>query len=384
MRDSKSIYQKQNSFSEIRHSKPLRDILPRIKKLRENLGPTKLNNNQKVNLKAALDEIFEESNLENNVSPFTLHSFNIAEIEQLTDEELPRFLLYRYRYEIFPQRLKLDDFPPCLQIEPASICNYRCLFCYQVDEEFTKKSNGMMGMMTLDLFRQIIDQAEGRCEAITLASRGEPLICPDIEPMLRYAGGKFLGLKLNTNAWFLDERLSHAILEAEVNTVVFSADSASEPSYSKLRVNGQLDRVYKNIKRFREIQERHYPQSRVLTRVAGVKFSGTDELQLMENFWGKLVDQVAFVKYNPWENSYGQPVNDVKEACSDLWRRMFVWWDGKINPCDVDYKSHLCIGSIKSDTLSNLWKSSKYMLLREDHLTKNRLGCEPCSRCVFV
>ena len=384
MRDSKSIYQKQNSFSEIRHSKPLRDILPRIKKLRENLGPTKLNNNQKVNLKAALDEIFEESNLENNVSPFTLHSFNIAEIEQLTDEELPRFLLYRYRYEIFPQRLKLDDFPPCLQIEPASICNYRCLFCYQVDEGFTKKSNGMMGMMTLDLFKQIIDQAEGRCEAVTLASRGEPLICPDIEPMLRYAGGKFLGLKLNTNAWFLDERLSHAILEAEVNMVVFSADSASEPSYSKLRVNGQLDRVYNNIKRFREIQERHYPQSRVLTRGAGVKFSGADELQLMENFWGKLVDQVAFVKYNPWENSYGQPVNDVKEACSDLWRRMFVWWDGKINPCDVDYKSYLCIGNIKSDTLSNLWKSSKYMSLREDHLAKNRLGCEPCSRCTFV
>ena len=384
MRDSKSIYQKQNSFSEIRHSKPLRDVLPRIKKLRENLGPTKLNNNQKVNLKAALDEIFEESNLENNVSPFTLHSFNIAEIEQLTDEELPRFLLYRYRYDIFPQRLKLDDFPPCLQIEPASICNYRCLFCYQIDEEFTKKSNGMMGMMTLDLFKQIIDQAEGRCEAVTLASRGEPLICPDIEPMLRYAGGKFLGLKLNTNAWFLDERLSHAILEAEVNMVVFSADSASEPSYSKLRVNGQLDRVYNNIKRFREIQERHYPQSRVLTRGAGVKFSGADELQLMENFWGKLVDQVAFVKYNPWENSYGQPVNDVKEACSDLWRRMFVWWDGKINPCDVDYKSYLCIGNIKSDTLSNLWKSSKYMSLREDHLAKNRLGCEPCSRCTFV
>ena len=384
MSEIKSVYKKQNSFVEIRHSKSLRDVLPRIKNLRENLGVIQLAPDQKVNLEAALGEILGKAKLENNVSPFTLHSFNVAEIEKLTEEELPRFLLYRYRYETFPERLQLDDFPPCLQIEPTSICNYRCLFCYQVDEEFTRKSNGMMGMMSFDLFKEVIDQAEGRCEAVTLASRGEPLVCPDIEAMLRYAGGKFLALKLNTNAWFLDEKLCHAILESEVNTVVFSADAASEPFYSRLRVNGNLKRVYENIKRFRDIRERHYPATRVLTRVSGVKVSGAGELDEMEEFWGDLVDQVAFVKYNPWENSYDQDVNDTKKPCSDLWRRMFVWWDGKVNPCDVDFKSHLCIGNVKSDNLGDLWKSSKYTSLRENHRQKNRSQCEPCARCSFI
>ena len=339
---------------------------------------------QKINLEVVLGEIFEEAKLENNVSPFTLHSFNIAEIEKLTEEELPRFLLYRYRYETFPERLQLDDFPPCLQIEPASICNYRCLFCYQVDEEFTMKSNGMMGMMSFDLFKEVIDQAEGRCEAVTLASRGEPLVCPDIGAMLRYAGGKFLALKLNTNAWFLDEKLCHAILEAGVNTVVFSADAASEPAYSKLRVNGNLERVYANIKRFHSIREHDYPESRTITRVSGVKVPGTDELEDMEKFWGELVDQVAFVKYNPWENSYEQTVNETREPCSDLWRRMFVWWDGKVNPCDVDFKSHLCIGNASTGGLSELWRSSQYMALRENHRAQKRSQCEPCVRCTFV
>jgi radical SAM protein with 4Fe4S-binding SPASM domain len=380
----KSVYKKQNSFVEIRHSKSLRDVLPRIKKLRENLDATKLTPDQKINLEVVLGEIFEEAKLENNVSPFTLHSFNIAEIEKLTEEELPRFLLYRYRYETFPERLQLDDFPPCLQIEPASICNYRCLFCYQVDEEFTMKSNGMMGMMSFDLFKEVIDQAEGRCEAVTLASRGEPLVCPDIGAMLRYAGGKFLALKLNTNAWFLDEKLCHAILEAGVNTVVFSADAASEPAYSKLRVNGNLERVYANIKRFHSIREHDYPESRTITRVSGVKVPGTDELEDMEKFWGELVDQVAFVKYNPWENSYEQTVNETREPCSDLWRRMFVWWDGKVNPCDVDFKSHLCIGNASTGGLSELWRSSQYMALRENHRAQKRSQCEPCVRCTFV
>ena len=201
-----------------------------------------------------------------------------------------------------------------------------------------------MGMMSLELFKRLIDQAEGNCEAVTLASRGEPLICPDIEEMLVYTAGKFLALKLNTNAWFLDESKCHSILQSGVNTLVFSADAASEPAYSKLRVNGNLDHVYKNIKLFRDICAKHYPESRIITRVSGVKVPGTDDLSAMEQFWGELVDQVAFVDYNPWENIYDQPVNDISKPCSDLWRRMFVWWDGKINPCDSDFKSVLEVG----------------------------------------
>ncbi len=384
MKTSKETYKKQNSFVEIRHNRSLQDVVPRLKKLRETLSETSLSLVKKNLLQSALDEILGNTNMKGSDLPFTLHTFNIAEIEKLTEDELPRYLLYRYRYETFPERYKLDDFPPCIQIEPTSICNYRCSFCYQIDEEFTKKSNGMMGMMSIELFKRIIDQSVGRCEAITLASRGEPLICPDIEAMLRYAGGKFLALKLNTNAWFLNERLCHAILESGINTVVFSADAASEPSYSRLRVNGELQRVYNNIKQFKDIRERHFSEVPILTRVSGVKVSGADELEDMESFWGELVDQVAFVKYSPWENTYEQPINEIKKPCSDLWRRMFIWWNGDVNPCDVDFKSNLCVGNVESGGLSELWKSPEYTLLRESHQENKRSQCEPCVRCTFV
>ena len=384
MKQKDSVYTKQDSFVEVRHCASLSDVLPRIKKLKKNFNAINLPHRQKNILKAALDEIFGEAKLDKNVPPFTLHSFNFAEIDKLKDEEIPRFLVYRYRYETFPQRLKLDDFPPCLQIEPASICNYRCLFCYQIDEEFTKKSNGMMGTMSFGLFKKIIDQAEGRCEAITLASRGEPLICPDIEAMLRYVSQKFVALKLNTNAWFLDEKLCHVILESGFNTVVFSAEAASEATYSRLRVNGSLDRVYQNIKRFHNIRKLHYPNSKVITRVSGVNVSDADKLEDMEQFWGEHVDQVAFVKYNPWENTYEQPLNKIETPCSDLWRRMFVWWDGSVNPCDSDYKSKLSLGHGLQEGLSDIWCSQKYKELRNAHINKQRNKYNPCNRCVVV
>ena len=381
---SNPIYRKQNSFADIRYRRSAKDVIPRIEKLRDNLDALTLTPYQRDILKEAIGQILDHREPGEETPPFTLHSFNISEIEKLTDQELPRFLFYRYRYEVFPQQFQLDKFPPCLQIEPTSICNYRCVFCYQVDSSFNKKSNGMMGMMSFDLFKLLIDEAEGRCEAISLASRGEPLICPEIEEMLAYAGGKFLALKLNTNAWFLDDAKCHAILQAGVNTVVFSADSASEPNYSRFRVGGQLERVVKNIKRFHEIREKQYAHSTTISRVSGVKVPGSDDIDHMEHFWGDWVDQVSFVDYNPWENTYQQPVNNITTACSDLWRRMFVWWDGSVNPCDSDYKSTLCVGKAPESGLSSLWRSQQYEELRKIHKNQKRQQCNPCDRCVVI
>ena len=241
-----------------------------------------------------------------------------------------------------------------------------------------------MGMMSLELFQRIIDQAEGSCEAITLASRGEPLLCPGLPEMLAYARGKFLAMKLNTNASLLTESLCHAILQAEVNTVVFSMDAATEPAYSQLRVGGHLEQVRANIERFHAIRTRDYPTSRTITRVSGVKVPGSSALEEMEAMWGNLVDQVAFVTYNPWENTYEQPVNEISTACSDLWRRMFVWWDGRINPCDVDYQSTLMVGQANDEGLSDVWRGTEYTALRTAHLQRQRNQCSPCNRCTVV
>jgi MoaA/NifB/PqqE/SkfB family radical SAM enzyme len=315
---------------------------------------------------------------------FKLGTYEIEELRRIPDAQVLRYLAYRYRYDVFPARRELDRFPPCLQVEPTSICNYRCVFCYQTDAELTRKANGHMGSMPLELFREIVDQAEGRCEAITLASRGDPLICKDLKAMLAYCRGKFLGLKVNTNAWFLDEAMSHAILEAGVSTLVFSADAAAEPLYSQLRVGGSLDRVLANVRLFHEVRERHYPASTTITRVSGVKMREEQDLDAMEAFWGALVDQVAFVTYNPWENTYERPPSGVETPCSDLWRRMFVWWDGRVNPCDVDYRSTLSVANARGAKLEAIWRGEGYERLRAAHVEKRRGATFPCNRCTVV
>ena len=33
----------------------------------------------------------------------------------------------------------VDDYPPCIQIEPTSFCNFRCIMCYQSDRSVFQK-----------------------------------------------------------------------------------------------------------------------------------------------------------------------------------------------------------------------------------------------------
>jgi len=377
------LFDKANSLAQIIvKDHEYTDIRARIRRLSERLEQSQGTDYQSRVLRQACHDLLEES--PDPQAHFALRDHVVEELEHLPDESLPRYLFYRYRYDVYPAQKIVDDFPPCLQIEPTSVCNYRCVFCYQIDKEFTSRANGHMGNMTLDLFKRVLDQAEGQCEAITLASRGEPLICADFEKMLEYLSGKFLGVKVNTNASLLDEKKCHAILQADINTLVFSADAASEPLYSQLRVKGNLERVLTNIRRFQDIRLRQYPNSKMITRVSGVKYSREQDINEMEGLWGELVDQVAFVDYNPWENTYEQPINEVTTPCSDLWRRTFVWFDGTVNPCDVDYKSTMAVGNAKHDDLSKLWTGEEYTRLREAHLAKQRSALSPCNRCTVV
>ena len=302
-----------------------------------------------------LDQIYMDlfiKNNDGNNKRFSISKYAIDEILSYKNKKLlPKYLVHRYRYEMFPQLYELDNYPPHLQIEPTSFCNYRCVFCYQTDRKLTTKNNGHMGHMTIDTFKNIVDQTVGNVEFISLASRGEPLLCPDIEEMLAYTRGKYLNLKFNTNASLLNEAKCHAILKSGIKTLVFSADAAKEPNYSEYRVNGSLEKVLKNIERFQNIRIKYYSNSEIITRVSGVKFEDSQDIKSMKSLWGQLVDQVTFVEYLPWENSYISPTNDITISCSDLWRRMFIWWDGKVNPCDVDYLSILSVGNIMDNDI---------------------------------
>jgi len=338
---------------------------------------------QKTNFIDSDKKILEKiiSDLEQNnfdlFSPQEIHF-----LENNESELWSKYLLFRYKFLEFPKDRIVSDFPNYLLIEPVSACNLRCVMCFQIDETFTKNQD-FMGQMNFELFKKIIDESvKGGTQAITLASRGEPTLHPKLGEMLEYCKGKFFELKINTNATRLNDKLIHQILQNDITDVVFSVDSYEKSEYEKIRVKGVFETVLNNIKRFKEIRDEHYPNSRCATRISGVKINKDQDIIKFKNFWEEYVDHVVMVEMeNRWDTYHNPKEIAGTDACNYLWERMYIWYDGICNPCDADYKSELSVGIFPQNSLREIWHGEKFSKLRSLHLDSKRNLCYPCDRC---
>ena len=62
-------------------------------------------------------------------SDFLPKGFEDEEAKHLNNREFLKYVVYRYKYNLYPKLKLLDDYPPCVQIEPTSMCNFRCVMC---------------------------------------------------------------------------------------------------------------------------------------------------------------------------------------------------------------------------------------------------------------
>ena len=112
--------------------------------------------------------------------------FKIAKMNEINVEtsRIVKYLYFRYQFNLASNQKKVFDYPPYLLIEPNAACNLKCPMCFQIDKTFTRKP--FMGIMKWDLFTKVVDEANKiGVGAITLASRGEPLMHPRISDMLK-------------------------------------------------------------------------------------------------------------------------------------------------------------------------------------------------------
>jgi len=294
-----------------------------------------------------------------------------------------KYLIFRYKYlKCCKDKINLG-YPPLLLIEPVSACNLRCPFCFQTDKSFTRKP--FMGVMNFDLFKKIIDEAnELGIAAITLASRGEPTSHKKFTEMLEYIGlqKNIFEIKINTNGTYLNEKICHAILKNNVTQIIISADHYIKKNYERLRLNSNFEQTVKNVDLLFNTRKKYYPNSIIEIRVSGIDSERNLDRDKFKEFWIKRSDHVtagyAEKRWNTYENEIHPNING---PCVFLWERMYIWFDGKVNPCDSDYKSYLSYGNFKDGSIKEIWNNNIIQKLRNDHLKEKRKKIVPCERC---
>ena len=143
----KNTYNKHNSFISLNSSKGEHSdnlIIKRIKKVFDK-DKNLLTKYQTKIVERAINDLEFNSGENKDKNKFQLFLNVKDELASFEDNQILKYIFHRYRYEIFPKSQELDNYPPYLQIEPSSICNYRCVFCFMSDNSFNKKSQGYMG-----------------------------------------------------------------------------------------------------------------------------------------------------------------------------------------------------------------------------------------------
>ena len=285
---------------------------------------------------------------------------------------------YRQQWDLRPTQGEAGSFPLHLDVDPTNRCNLRCSMCprtwYIQEGSNAWNPAGQFGDMAFDFYEELIEEGAGLgLKSVKLNFLGEPLLHPRLVDMVALAAERGLWVMLNTNATLLTASLAEDLLVAGLTDIFFSFDSPYKTEYEAVRVGANFHKTLANIRGFMKAKD-SLGKVAVQTRASMVLPSGTEaELGRIKRDYLKLFRDMKVA-----EIGFGLPtvMGQDYEAlgvfpgfvCPDLFRRMFVFWDGPVGPCCGDWERRLIMGNARKQSLAEIWGGAEYQKLREAHL----------------
>lgn len=140
--------------------------------------------------------------------------------------------------------------PVCLYLEVTNRCNLLCVTCPRTYAELEPPAD-----MAWELFVKIVDQVPDLGRAV-LHGVGEPMLVKDLPKMVRYLKDRGVYVLFNTNGTVLNEKNGRALIDAGLDELRVSLDASNARSYVKVRGKNYFDRILRNVRAFRALQER--------------------------------------------------------------------------------------------------------------------------------
>src|SRR5882672_12591786 len=156
--------------------------------------------------------------------------------------------------------------PVCLYLETTNRCNLLCTTCPRTYEELEPPAD-----MSWDLFTSVVDQLPD-LERAVLHGVGEPMLVKNLPAMVRYLKDRGVYVLFNTNGTVLTEKSGRAMINAGLDELRVSLDASNAASYRAIRGKDYFDRILRNVKAFRALQEREgHDKPRVSAWLTGLK-----------------------------------------------------------------------------------------------------------------
>ncbi len=277
----------------------------------------------------------------------------------------------------------LNCFPTSAMIEPSSRCNLKCPMCISNQNKLDIK----IGDMTIEQFKNIIDQIKNTVIFLFLWNSGEPFMNKELSKMIEYAHKKRLFIIMSTNGYFVNKKNANMLINNKLDYLIISFDGATRETYEKIRFGSNYDKVIENIEYLIQEKKRVKKSLPYINLQFLVMRENEHEIHQFKQLAKKLsVDRITIKKtqivnqelneqfiplnkdytYNAYSNNGIVKVN----WCYKPWEHIVVNWDGSVFPCCDTLDPKYSLGNFfNSRSYREIWNNQKYVGFRKKILT---------------
>jgi len=294
--------------------------------------------------------------------------------------------------------------PFTILIEPSSLCNFRCLQCFQSIRSrsyFTENRS----LMPMDRFLRVIDQLKSwqgpRHKVLKLSLYGEPMTHPEFTTMVQFAKQADVAerIETTTNASLLSEQISDQLIAAQLDYMRVSIYGASQDRHAEVtQAKISLESILEKLKQL-QLAKKAAGSLRPFVSCKMMDSFGSENQEFLRRF-SEVADEVYIDKPHGWIQADG--VDFLKSyykeqlpialadaelnsreriACPMAFTTMAIRSNGAVSPCCVDYIGGTNIGDVDVNTLQAIWESDDWLKFQKMQLENHRNKNSSCSRC---
>ena len=297
-------------------------------------------------------------------------------------------------------RLPKKAVPDFLNIEPSGFCNLRCRLCPTGNNTLGRDK----GFMSLETFKNILDDWDGKKTRIDFSGFGEPFLNRDFLEMVRMSKEKGFEVSVLTNGNLLTAEVSQELIAHKTDKVTVAVDGATQDTYNWYRRGGDFNKVISNLNTLVEtkhkqktnlpyielqfvVMKKNESEIGLIKKMA--KELGVDKLILKTCGFYRLIGMSfeEFRKDYLPDNKKYQRLEDENNPISNFicpWMNhgAMILWDGRICACCYDSQGEVILGRVtRVNNFIQQWRDSpEYEIFRKDGIRK-KYPYKVCELC---
>jgi radical SAM protein with 4Fe4S-binding SPASM domain len=287
--------------------------------------------------------------------------------------------------------------PITVHIETTNICNFRCIYCPQSNQDTHFDFLGR-GKMTFEEFKIILSKIlkSWPLREVILTRDGEPLVHPELEQFVEYASRRGLDVTIGSNgSYFTEERVCKLIDNGL--TKVKGDFCADKDKYEQLRSGGKWEIVLSGYRALLHYAHKHHKKFHlVLVDLCTYGLSNATDvqkslrgLQKLFPFPDKYLSVGPAMMHNAFDeaqvilSSSNKLQNRKYNRCHHPWIELVIDYKGNAVGCCRDLRSEYILGNIFSceDVDRDIWNGEQMRHLRKQLRNKNPEEINICSKC---